>query len=190
MNNLLFDIEEKPAPKISGLQYFPYFITVDEQQALIQMIDQRPWLTDLKRRVQHYGYKYNYKARAATPSSYLGPLPEWIEKIADRLPFKADQAIVNEYQSGQGISAHVDCVPSFGDMIASLSLGSGAIMQFTKGSEKQELYMEPRSLIILSGEARYKWTHAIPARKSDAVNGLKIQRERRISLTFRSVITE
>lgn len=190
MHNLLFDIKEKPVPEISGLQYIPDFITTDEEQELIESIDLQPWLNDLKRRVQHYGYKYDYKARAVTPSSYIGALPEWIKKIAVRLPFKADQAIVNEYESGQGISAHVDCVPCFGDMIASLSLGSGAMMQFTNGQEKHDLYLEPRSLITLSGAARYKWTHAIPARKSDMVNGFKIERERRISLTFRSVITE
>lgn len=185
---LLFDIEEKPVPEISGLEYIHDFITADEERALIEAIDRQPWLADLKRRVQHYGYKYDYKARAVMPSSYIGPLPEWVEKIAARLPFEADQAIVNEYLLGQGISAHVDCVPCFGDMIASLSLGSGAIMQFTNAGHKEEIYLEPRSLIILSGEARYKWTHAIPARKSDMVNGFKLQRERRISLTFRKIL--
>lgn len=190
MHNLLFDIEEKPAPEISGLHYIPDFITVDEERALVKEIDQQPWLTDLKRRVQHYGYKYDYKARSVTPSSYIGPLPEWVEPVVQKLPFKPDQAIVNEYQPGQGISAHVDCVPCFGDMIASLTLGSGAIMQFKNDNQKEEVYLEPRSLVTLSGPARYEWTHAIPARKSDMVNGFKLQRERRISLTFRSVITE
>lgn len=190
MTGLLFDIPEAIVPDISGLQYIPDFITADEERTLIKAIDQQPWLNDLKRRVQHYGYKYDYKARWVTPSSYIGPLPEWIKSIADKLPFKADQAIVNEYLSGQGISAHVDCVPCFGDMIASLSLGSGAVMQFTNAEHKEEIYLEPRSLFVLSGEARYQWTHAIPARKSDMVNGFKIERERRISLTFRSVILE
>lgn len=187
---LLFDLPEKNVPEILGLQYISNFITADEERTLIEAIDQQPWLNDLKRRVQHYGYKYDYKARSVTPSSYIGPLPVWIEKIEDKLPFTADQAIVNEYEPGQGISAHVDCVPCFGDMIVSLSLGSGAVMQFTNGQEKHDLYLEPRSLVILSEEARYEWTHAIPARKSDMVNGFKLQRERRISLTFRSVITE
>ena len=60
MHNLLFDIEEKPAPDISGLQYIPDFIARDEESALIANIDEQPWLNDLKRRVQHYGYKYDY----------------------------------------------------------------------------------------------------------------------------------
>ncbi len=188
ITNLLFEIEEETIPDISRLAYIPDFITRDEENALIASIDKQPWLNDLKRRVQHYGYKYDYKARAVTDDAYLGPLPEWIDLVAQKLPFKPDQAIVNEYLPGQGISAHVDCVPCFSDTIASLSLGSGAVMQFTNGQEKHDLYLEPRSLIILSGPVRYEWTHAIPARKSDVVDGFKIERIRRISLTFRTVI--
>lgn len=192
MTGLLFDIPAPAAPDISGLQYLPDFITADEERALIEAIDQQPWLHDLKRRVKHYGYKYDYKARAVTADSYLGPLPDWLLPVTRKLSFKPDQApnqaIVNEYLPGQGISAHVDCVPCFSDTIASLSLGSGAIMQFTKEQEKHDLFLEPRSLIILSGPARYEWTHAIPARKSDIVDGFKIQRGRRVSMTFRTVI--
>lgn len=188
MTGLLFDTLPPAAPDIPGLQYLPDFITANEEHTLIEIIDQQPWLNDLKRRVQHYGYKYDYKARAVTADSYLGSLPDWLMPVTQKLPFKPDQAIVNEYLPRQGISAHVDCVPCFSDTIASLSLGSGAVMQFTNGLEKHDLYLEPRSLIILSGPARYEWTHAIPARKSDMVDGFKIERGRRVSLTFRTVI--
>ncbi len=188
MTDLLFDIPAPDAPNIPGLQYLPDFITEEEERALIEIIDHQPWLHDLKRRVQHYGYKYDYKARAVTADSYLGSLPDWLMPITRKLLFKPDQAIVNEYLPGQGISAHVDCVPCFSDTIASLSLGSGAVMQFTNGQEKHDIYLEPRSLIILSGPARYEWTHAIPARKSDVIDGFKIERGRRVSLTFRTVI--
>ena len=134
MMNLLFDIENGQAPDIEGLSYMQEFITADEGGALLKAIDQSHWLTDLKRRVQQYGYKYDYKARAVTNDSYLGELPEWGEPIAKRLYdqdiFQAapDQVIVNEYEPGQGISAHIDCVPCFGNTVASLTLGSGAIM--------------------------------------------------------------
>lgn len=188
MTGLLFDILAPAAPDIPGIQYLPDFITAKEERALIKAIDQQPWLNDLKRRVQHYGYKYDYKARAVTADSYLGLLPGWLMLVVQRLPFKPDQAIVNEYLPGQGISAHVDCVPCFSHIIASLSLGSGAVMQFTREQEKHDLFLEPRSLIILSGPARYEWAHAIPARKADVVDGFKIERGRRISLTFRNVI--
>jgi len=188
MTNLLFKTEVQSIPSIEGLSYIPDFVADEEQGGFIENIDHALWLNDLKRRVQHYGYKYDYKARAVTADSYLGSLPDWLMPITQKLPFEPDQAIVNEYLPGQGISAHVDCVPCFSDTIASLSLGSGVIMQFTNGQEKHDLYLESRSLIILSGPARYEWTHAIPARKSDVVDGFKIERGRRVSLTFRTVI--
>lgn len=40
----------------------------------------------------------------------------------------------------------------------------------------------------LSGEARYRWKHGIKARKSDKINGAKIVRTTRISLTFRNIL--
>lgn len=63
-------------------------------------------------------------------------------------------------------------------------------MQFTnpKTDEKQEMFLKEHSLVILAGHARYEWQHAIPARKTDVVNGFKIERKRRLSLTFRTVI--
>lgn len=193
--DLLFDIEEQQAPDIEGLQYIPAFITKREERTFVENIDQREWKTDLKRRVQHYGYEYDYKARAVTSDAYIGELPKWIGTIVKRLSEKdifqapPDQVIVNEYEPGQGISAHVDCLPCFGDTIASLTLGTGATMKFqnVKDKLKEELYLQECSLIVLSGKARYEWTHAIPARKSDVVGGIKVVRGRRISLTFRTM---
>jgi alkylated DNA repair dioxygenase AlkB len=195
--NLLFEIEEEALPNILGLAYIPDFITRVEESALIAEIDAQPWLNDLKRRVQHYGYKYDYKMRGVTSEAYLGPLPDWLTQIAQRLQsehlFQAvpNQAIVNEYLPGQGISAHIDCVPCFGNVIASLSLGSPVIMQFTnlQTSGRQDIFLKERSLLILSGPARYEWQHAIPARKSDTLGGFKVARKRRVSLTFRNVLT-
>ncbi|MGL5784826.1 MAG: alpha-ketoglutarate-dependent dioxygenase AlkB [Alphaproteobacteria bacterium] len=46
--------------------------------------------------------------------------------------------------------------------------------------------LEPRSLIILTQEARHAWKHGITARKQDNFQGLQFKRGRRISLTFRT----
>lgn len=124
-------------PAIPGLAYVSEYITPQEEADLIRTIDAQPWITELKRRVQHYGYRYDYKARSVTPESYLGPLPEWLSSYADRLradgfiPEPPDQVIVNEYRPGQGIAPHIDCVPCFTDTIVSLSLGSPCVMEFT-----------------------------------------------------------
>ncbi|PZP85944.1 MAG: alpha-ketoglutarate-dependent dioxygenase AlkB [Azospirillum brasilense] len=181
-------------PAIAGLRYLPDFITASEEMELLHWIDQQPWLTDLKRRVQHYGYRYDYKARNISRELQLGALPEQLEhytvKLAENLfANKPDQVIVNEYLPGQGISSHTDCIPCFGPTIVSLSLGSSCVMDF-EGPEddRHTLLLEPRSLLLLSDDARYRWKHSIAARKSDRIHGSTIKRERRVSLTFRSVI--
>lgn len=180
----------------SGLTCIPNFIGVTTESELIQIIDTQPWITELKRRVQHYGWRYDYKARGIGQDLRIGSIPDWLAGLCERLSAKGifsrtpDQVIINEYQPGQGISAHVDCVPCFGDTIASLSLGSACVMDFTHTTtgEKQSRLLEPRSLLVLSGDARYHWQHAIPARKTDKWHGQSIPRTRRISLTFRTVI--
>lgn len=194
--NLCVADENSSDPDISGLQYIPNYITAAEQGSLIARIDKEPWRNDLKRRVQHYGYRYDYRVREIDKDAYLSPLPLWLTQLCEKLKTDQifstalDQVIANEYEPGQGISAHVDCVPCFGGTIASLSLGSGCMMEFTNSETgvRKSIFLEPCSLIILSGEARYQWQHAIPARKSDIIGGIKTPRSRRISLTFRNVI--
>lgn len=126
----------------------------------------------------------------------MGPLPIPLIAIAQRLVDYGyfadlpDQVITNEYRPGQGLRAHIDCVPCFDDTIVSVSLLSPGEMVFTakSGSVKSCTTLERRSAIILPDEARYDWTHAIPARKSDTVGGIKVPRGRRISLTFKKVV--
>lgn len=182
----------RPLPLIEGLSYIPKFIDAATEEALINSIDTQPWLLDLKRRVQHYGYRYDYKARNITPDLKLGDIPSWLQSYCRKLNkdnlFETipDQVIVNEYQPGQGISAHIDCIPCFGPIIASLSLGSACVMDFSqsKTGKKTSLLLEPGSLLVLSTDARYLWQHSIAARKTDRYNDQIIQRRRRVSLTF------
>ena len=112
------------------------------------------------------------------------------QKLYDNKIFSqlSDQVIINEYNPGQGISPHIDCIPCFGGVICSLSLLSPCIMDFKKGKDKHQILLKPRSLLIMKDEARYEWKHSIASRKSDNINGTKTPRKRRVSMTFRTVI--
>jgi alkylated DNA repair dioxygenase AlkB len=181
---------------ISGLTLHPDFITPAEEKDLLDILDAQPWRADFQRRVQHYGYRYDYKARQVTSDLYLGPLPSWLQGLAERLthsglfPDLPDQVIVNEYLPGQGIAPHIDCVPCFGGVIASLSLASDVVMDFGRPDNfrKTAERLPARSLLVMSGPARYHWQHGIAKRKTDVVDGEKIIRQRRVSLTFRCVV--
>lgn len=177
---------------VPGLFYVPNFISRDEHRDLLVAIGEQAWCADLKRRTQHYGYKYDYRYREINPAMKVAPIPEWLGEVCSRMVFPKwflgfpDQAIVNEYQPGQGIANHVDCVPCFEDVIASLSLGGPVTMDFTetKTGRVVSKRLQPRSLIVLTKQARYDWQHGIVARMDD--NG--IPRRRRVSVTFRRVI--
>jgi alkylated DNA repair dioxygenase AlkB len=98
--------------------------------------------------------------------------------------------LVNEYLPGQGIAPHRDYAP-FGRTVVSLSLLSPCVMDFRhpRTGRKESLLLEPRSLVVLSDEARYEWEHGIAPRKRDAWRGQPVERGRRLSVTFRFRVT-
>ncbi len=48
---------------ISGLTLVQDYLSGTQEQNLLGVIDAQPWITDLKRRVQHYGRRYDYSSR-------------------------------------------------------------------------------------------------------------------------------
>lgn len=179
--------------QVPGLAYVPNFLSEAEESEILAAIDRSEWRSDLARRVQHYGWRYDYKARRVDSTMRLGPLPSWAAELSQRLadlhltPQVSDQVIVNEYQGKQGIAPHIDCKPCFADGIAMLSLLESWEMVFRKenGGAKLGQVLERRSVAIMTGEARYEWSHEIPKRKMER----KVLRERRVSITFRKVLT-
>ncbi|TGA99101.1 alpha-ketoglutarate-dependent dioxygenase AlkB [Streptomyces sp. MZ04] len=199
-HSLGIDPISRPQPSVAvpGLQYIADWLTPDACQALLSDIDAAEWSSQLKRRVQHYGHRYDYGRRsvAGDRQAAARPLPAWAREAAARLASEglmgqeAEQVIVNEYQPGQGISAHVDCLPCFGPVIAAISLGSGCLMDFTNPEDGAKLAvpLAPGSLLVMTGPARYTWRHAIAARKSDPGTTGRVPRGRRVSVTFRTLL--
>lgn len=168
-----------------GASLIEGFLSADEERQLLTHIDSAPWNTTLKRRTQHYGVEYDYKKKwiageAKGSSAPPPPLPAWCTFLIDRLRERGTissapvQLLVNEYEPGQGISRHSDS-PAFGDMVLSISLGSACTMQLRLGDECITVHLPRRSVLVLSGDARWKWTHEIAARKSDVIGGVKVR---------------
>ncbi len=182
---------------IPGLLYVPEYLTAAEHDDLVRAIDAAGWRTDLSRRTQQYDYVYEHKARLLHADDHLGPLPDWLAPFARRLAEDGlmdsvpDQAILNEYEPGQGIGKHVDATPAFGPVVVSVSLLSTAAMELKRGegpaAEQISVVLEPRSALTLRGPARYEWRHGVPARRTDIIGGVAVPRSRRVSVTFRTV---
>jgi alkylated DNA repair dioxygenase AlkB len=132
---------------------------------------------------------------------------------------RARQAIINLYRPGEGISPHVDLLRRFGDGIVGVSLGDGGVaMRFARAStsasasasardtgevnadagedgDEYEVWLPSGSVLVLTGEARYKWTHGIAPRLRDKVEDgaageggdawMWQERGVRVSVTFR-----
>jgi alkylated DNA repair dioxygenase AlkB len=171
--------------EIPGLTLKNTIITPKYEKGLVTFIEAQPWQDSLKRQVQQYGEEYSYKTRSLTYKNI--PIPEELLTLANAVGLpNPDNIIINKYMPGQGISPHTDS-NVFGDVIASLSLLSDVPMDFNYKSNYHTVHLEPRSLIILSGEARTHWTHGIVARKSDVYLNVKKPRATRISITFRTL---
>lgn len=181
----LFAETDPVFPEISGLAYVPEYVSRDDEKALLNLVDAQPWQTHWQRRIQPYGDAYGF-----TPAAL--PMPAWGSGLAERLfrdgltPFLCDRMLVNEYLPGQGIAPHVDYEP-YDRTVVSISLGSACIMDFAAvdGTASHQLWLEPRSVLVMDGEARYRWTHGIAGRRKDPWNGAWFKRGRRVSVTFR-----
>ncbi len=172
--------------EIPGLSVIYDAITHEEEKYLLDFINatERSWNSDLVRRTQHYGYHYNY----GYPNKRLSeaaPIPAEFMPILKKFNSDANQVIVNEYKPGQGIAAHTDA-KIFDDVVTSLSLGSSCRFNFIRGNEFKSIFLPPRTLVRMTGDARWLWKHEIGAKKTDKNNdGQTIKRGTRVSLTMR-----
>ena len=184
-----------------GLYVYQEFITPEEENRIIKQLDEEcQWDTRLSRRVQHFGFEFDYASRKAFSEYALVPFPsetkgclEKVKKIEPAAEYM-NQLTVNEYLPGQGISAHIDTHSCLGDVIISMSLLGDTVMRFIPASCKLylktrrfNLWLPRRSLLIMKKESRLAFKHAIPLRMTDLLDGNIVKRSRRVSLTFRSI---
>jgi alkylated DNA repair dioxygenase AlkB len=185
------EMPDNGLPTIAGLRYVADYLAPDTQELLLAAVDAQPWQTSVDHGVQIYGYRYSHRTREVFP---IGELPAWARELAERLwrdglvPEMPNQLVANDYPPGAGIFAHIDQAV-FGDTVASVSLGSACVMRFSDVRSEciEECLLEPGSVLVLSGEARWSWKHEIPARAVDIWQTHERPRSRRVSLTFRVV---
>ena len=243
------DVSTTAHVTVSGCRLWVDWITPEEEALLLQSVDVGCWEEGLKRRVQHYGFTFNYRTlmldymREAAGMAALPPCLALAERMqavdggpppgagagagagyaetdpaagtaqeTDRGALPLTQLTVNEYLPGQGIAAHIDTHNCFGPRMFFLSLGGGVTMTLQRRSDrgvgagaggaweddtrgqgqgqgdKKHIWLPPRSLLMIEGDARYNWSHGIAARFNDKVNGRVIPRTRRVSLTFRQAL--
>ena len=163
-----------------GIRLLKDAISEEEESNLLLQIYNQEWLDIYMRRVQHYGYKYEYRTRGLQrmykEDDSLRGIPSWLVPKCVQDEMAPEQIIVNEYKDGQGISSHRDAL-CFGPKILSLSLGADTVMTFTGGISSLDVKLPRRSLLILEGSVRYKLEHQIKKHTGST----------RVSITYRTL---
>ncbi|UYV77551.1 ALKBH8 [Cordylochernes scorpioides] len=201
------------SPSPPGLTLLQDFLSAEEEQQLLDILDWPSQPTDdgcgktlRHRQVQHFGFEFEYGANRVDPNRPLEhrPIPPVCLTVLQRLVESghvdrlSDQLTVNRYLPGQGIPPHIDSHSSCEEQLVSLSLSAQVVMDFRHATTGQQrsMVVPRRSVLIMSGDSRYIWTHGIAPRKSDVVpvtdhNGhqcLTLQRrDIRTSFTFRTL---
>jgi alkylated DNA repair dioxygenase AlkB len=172
----------------AGFRYQENVLTAAEEATLVaalQKLDLKPFEFHghvTNRRVISFGLRYDYSRRtvegASAFPSFLNELRVKAAEFAGRGVNEFRQAGANEYGPGAGIGWHKDKA-QFG-IIVGVSLQAPATMRFRRtqgrGWVRVSQTIAPRSIYLLSGEARTEWEHSIPPLD-----------ELRYSITFRTL---
>lgn len=188
---------------IPGLTIINDVITSDQEIELIRIIDDLQ--TDgstirnkiKTRTTMHYGYVFSAALLRVDFDDHVPDIPDRIRHIINNIFIKFypelsdweyDQITINRYEKGGGIAAHVDTHSSFDENVVIISLESPVVMRFNNDDEKEDFWILPRSLLIMTDQARYLYMHKIPTRNTDSLSdGEIIARSNRTSITIRKV---
>lgn len=171
-----------------GFLYQPELISSPEEQALLSHIQELPF-KDFefygytgKRRVISFGWQYDFTGRqlrrADDMPNFLVSLQAVAAEFATLEPEDLPHVLITEYDAGAGIGWHRDKAV-FGQVVG-ISLLAPCTLRLRRAVgkkwERVNLVLEPRSVYLLSGQARSVWEHSIPP-----VDTL------RYSITFRTI---
>ncbi len=174
-------------PLPQGFVYEPDFLSEAEEAGLLgeigrlefQPFDFHGYIA--RRRIVEYGWEYDFGSRktavAAPMPEFMAPVHARSAEFAAVSPDELVEAVVTEYPPGAPIGWHRD-VPQF-EIIIGISLRSACRMRLKpyKGEGKiASVILEPRSIYVMRGPARWEFQHSIPAVE-----------KARYSITFRTL---
>ncbi len=164
-----------------GFHYYPDFISEEEEQELLKMIQSYPLKNmifhgfEAKRKVLSFGYDYRFDSRKLSETLPIpGEFRPLIRNVGGRLGIAENgfvKMLLTEYNTGTVINWHRDA-PPFGK-IAGISLLSDCrykLRPYNKALQTRAAVraftVERRSLYLMEGAARDEWEHSISPIKS------------------------
>lgn len=169
---------EAPVAAIEGLRYERGFLAAAEETELLRIVQALP-LKEMRykeytarRRGIGFGGSYDFDTNRLRPGV---PLPEVLHPLRARAaawlgvaPEALAHVLIAEYKPGTPLGWHRD-VPDFEEIVG-VSLLGDAVMQFrpyradgayASQAPALQVLVEPRSIYLLRGPARWGWQHGI-----------------------------
>ena len=178
-----------------GAQLVRDFVTPAEERRLLLRIGDATWLSDLNRRVQHYGFRYDYREPRGSPAGdpvspmgrAHGPAPRAVLRRRDaravhreRVPPGPRDRHARRSPRLRPTSSRRCRSPTTG------RCGSGRATRVrtcaTAAPGDRVVTLPRRSVLVLRDAARDRWMHGIDP--SDTAQ----RRVTRISATFRTLV--
>ncbi|CAN9501085.1 unnamed protein product [Ophioblennius macclurei] len=184
------DGEESASFLFPGVFLWHDFITEEEESELINLMDQDAWNPSQSgRRKQDFGPKVNFKKRKVRLSNFSG-LPPWSQELVARMrrepslaSFEPVEQCNLDYhpERGSAIEPHLDDSWLWGERLVTLNMLSDTTLTMSEEEVRVAVGLPRRSLVVLQGEARHRWKHAI--HREDVGR-------RRVCSTFRELSAE
>ena len=167
---------EAPAAAIEGLRYEREILTRAEEAELLRLVqgfelrEMRYKEYTARRRGISFGGSYDFDKHQLRPGAAmppaLHPLRARVAAWMGMAPEDFAHMLISEYRPGTPLGWHRD-VPDFEDIVG-VSLQGDAVLQLrpyppasASAPASLQLLIEPRSIYMLRGEARWAWQHSI-----------------------------
>ncbi|KAJ8342924.1 hypothetical protein SKAU_G00328520 [Synaphobranchus kaupii] len=174
-----------------GVLLWEDFVSEEEERDLVNRIDQDEWKESQSgRKKQDFGPKVNFKKQRVRTGTFSG-LPAVSRKFVLRMSqepllhgFQPVEQCNLDYspQRGSAIDPHLDDSWLWGERLVTVNLLSDTVITMSVEEGQREVRVcvdfPRRSLLVLHGEARHKWKHAI--HRQDI-------HQRRVCSTFREL---
>ena len=172
---------------LQGVTVIPNFITEQEEQYLVENIDTFSWEASQSGRAkQDFGPRANYKRKKLKLDKFQG-LPKFslflrerlsgLNQLSDFIP--VEQCNLDyKPELGSSIDFHFDDLWLWGERLIIVNLLSDSFMYFNYEDRFVKVPLPRRSLLVMCGDGRFVWKHAIA--REDITS-------RRISVTFREL---
>ncbi|XP_055056476.2 alpha-ketoglutarate-dependent dioxygenase alkB homolog 4 isoform X1 [Misgurnus anguillicaudatus] len=182
-----------------GIFLLENFVSEDEEGELVAAMDQNPWRESQSgRRKQDFGPKVNFKKQRVRVGDFTG-LPALSRCLVERMTqipllssFKPVEQCNLDYDPirGSAIDPHLDDSWLWGEHLVTINLLSKTVLTMSLdqgwgdmeiGEVRVAVHLPRRCLVVVFGEARHRWKHAIHRKD---IHG------RRVCSTFRELSAE